>query len=114
MRMRVSRLSVSRRPSRALRLGHALFQVGRIGNPRAVRADPAKVRQPVRFCRMEAVDGTRQHQRQVYLPPPRPARISECGNRSAECSRGVRDSLRIPKKILKATCSSLSIFNFRC
>jgi hypothetical protein len=71
-------------------LGHALFQVGRIANARAVRADAAKVRQPVRFCGIEAVDGLRQHQRQRVFACSRAARRESANAETAprECSRG--------------------------
>ena len=65
-------------------LGHALFKVGGVADAGAVAATAAEVGQAVGFRGIEAVDGLASISASVYLPAPRgPARISECGNRSA-------------------------------
>jgi hypothetical protein len=48
--------------------GHALFEIGRVADAPAVAADPAEIGQAIGLGRLQAIDRTRQHQRQRVFP----------------------------------------------
>ena len=86
-------------------LGHQCIQVGGERNARAVGALAAEVGQAVALHGFKAVDRLGQHQRQRVLPAPRgPARISDCGKRSAPMlSRSRLTVAELPRKSEKPT-----------
>ena len=80
------------------------FEIGRLGDARAVWADAAKVGQPVGLSGVEAVDGLGQHQRERVLA--RAARSGE-DERVRKAARAhtlaqMRDGCGVAEEILEA------------
>ena len=84
--------------------GHALFEVGGVGDAGAVGAAAAEIGQAVGFRGVEAIDGLGQHQRQrVFACSARAGQDQRMGKTAgAHALAQVRDGGRVAEKILKA------------
>ena len=89
--------------------GHALFEVGRGADAPAIRAGAAKIRQPVRLRRVQAVEGLGEHQgKRVFARPARSGKDQRMReSRRAQALAQVPYRLRIAEKFLEAHGLSL-------